>query len=570
MEAFAKSRISRRAVVFVLTVVLLVNFYLFWYGWPSNLNPGLESHSEPQASPSESSIEEIWTNSTANGSDLTISVPEYHAPNSTPLADRQADFIQHLFKQLNENNPQCRNVRVDEDTGGIEFDAVNDTPRPNYIVREDEMREPLAKAHRDFVAAIQDFDVSKLPYNSGTRGIISSAGGDYFPTFVTSLRMIRRTGCTLPVEVFLIDWSEFEPYICEVVLPKLNAKCIVLAEMIEKAHFPKKNIPQLKGYQIKPFAMLLSSFETFIWMDSDCVPLHEPGTLLDSEPFTSTGLVTWPDYWANTVAPLYFNISLQPEPPMTARQSTESGIMLVSKQQHFLTLSLSTYYNYYGPDYYWALLGQGAYGQGDKDTFIQAAAAVNAPFYAVSEPVATVERPVRTGKMGFAAMVQTDPVQDYNLTSQGLWRVKNSSVAPAPRAFFVHASNPKFNAAGNILEESSRKDGKPGRLWAWPEDVTRRFGYDAERAYWDELKTVTCTLEHAFFSWQQKSGLCEGVQRIWEIAINNPDAPIPGFTGEAPVDFNTSTYASILTSVLNKDEQLSSHHLPGFKRDLGL
>ncbi|KAK7679537.1 Golgi alpha-1,2- mannosyltransferase [Cerrena zonata] len=43
------------------------------------------------------------------------------------------------------------------------------------------------------------------------------------------------------------------------------------------------------------------------------------------------------------------------------------------------------YYNYYGPDYYYPLLSQGAAGEGDKETFIAAAHKLKLPYYQVKE-----------------------------------------------------------------------------------------------------------------------------------------------------------------------------------------
>lgn len=510
---------------------LLVNISLFSQGWPVSLRS------------SSVSGEPTWQSSpqTQSGIDGVATAGSKVPPTLPSLAGQQSTFLRHLFERLKHAKPDGPGPDLLNEAGGIEFDAVEDTERPDFIANIDEIREPLTKAHKDFVSRIND--ISDLPYHPGTKGIVSSAGGDYMPTFVSSLRMIRRTGCELPVEVFLINWDEFEPYICEVVLPKLNAKCIVLEEMLEQASVLKdEDSVKIEGFQIKPFAMLLSSFETFIWLDSDCIPLYDPEALLSAEPFASTGLVTWPDFWQNSAASLYFNISGQPEPPMTKRASTESGIVLMSKQKHSRTLLLSTYYNYWGPDYFWSLLGQGAYGtSGDKETFLQAASALGADFYAVSEPVVEAQYVNGLGEVTLAAMVQTDPMEDYKLTRQGTWRVKDQDLAKAPRVFFVHASNPKFNAGSDILN-LLEVDGRWGRAWAGPDHVTSRFGYDVEKSYWKEVMAVTCSLEHAFIAWQQKRGLCESVRRYWNSTIIDPKTPLPPFI-EKPVVLSTPSPA---------------------------
>ncbi|THC88132.1 hypothetical protein EYZ11_012420 [Aspergillus tanneri] len=397
------------------------------------------------------------------------------------------------------------------------FDANQEAPRENYIDNADEIYKPLQAAHDGFTQDMSVLADNRIyqAYQSGTKGIVSAAGGRYLPTFVVTLRILRRTGSTLPVELFLRDYLEYEPYVCEVVLPRLNARCIVLSEILpvenDNSHY------SIKHYQIKSFAILFSSFETVIWMDADCIPLHNPAQLLTSKPFTSTGLVTWPDFWANTASPLYFQISRQAEPSTTARQSTEAGVLLISKKTHWRTLLLAAYYNYYGPSFYYPLLGQGGPGEGDKDTFLQAATAVGENFYTVSEPVADLGHPDESGRgiIG-AAMLQADPIEDYALTSQGKWRVKDPSVAEPVRGFFVHAYGPKFNAAEDILGEKAHYKGNPSRVWTAGKDASILAGYDAEKAAWEEAKTVACTLEHAFDTWKDKSGVCERMRRHWE------------------------------------------------------
>ena len=163
----------------------------------------------------------------------------------------------------------------------------------------------------------------------------------------------------MPVELFVKDSTEYKSHICEKTLPELNARCVVLSEVmgLEK---PKSTDNtdgvKIKHYQLKSFAVLFSSFEKVIWLDADCIPIHDPATLLTTDPFKSTGLVTWPDYWASTIFPLCFIISHQPELATTDRATTEAGVFLVSKKAHSHTLLLAAYYNYYGPSHYYHLL----------------------------------------------------------------------------------------------------------------------------------------------------------------------------------------------------------------------
>ncbi|KAI9931145.1 hypothetical protein ASPWEDRAFT_166908 [Aspergillus wentii DTO 134E9] len=450
------------------------------------------------------------------------------------LPDRQ-DQLRDRLSLLREHEPKCPGPALSSAAGLQRFDeefvASNEPVRIDHVENSEEILQPMQTAHDGFVQAIQSLKID-LPYVARSEGIVSSAGGTYLPTFLVTLRLLRRTGSTLPVELFVRDWEEYEPYVCEVVLPPLNAKCVVLSTLLSGPN--GRGLGSIEHFQIKSFAILFSSFEKAIWLDADCVPLYDPSILLHSKPFTSTGLVTWPDFWASTVSPVYYNISRQPETPPNLRQATEAGVILVSKKSHSYTLLLATYYNYYGPSHYYGLLDQGAPGEGDKDTFIQAAAAMGEKFHTVSEPVMDVGRwGIRVGDMRGAAMLQADPMQDYKLTSKGKWRVKDPSVAKPVRGFFLHAYNPEFNPGEDLLgERSHNDDGSPSRVWTASEDALKRFGYDIERGFWEETKTVACSLEHAFDTWKSRTGLCENVEKHWKAVFENPSAETLKFTDD--------------------------------------
>ncbi|KAL1857857.1 mannosyltransferase [Paecilomyces lecythidis] len=439
-------------------------------------------------------------------------------------------FWQDFLPLLEKYAPDCPSPQRYGSAGTIGFNAVNPSQRPDLIVDPDSCRLPMQQAHDGFIESIRKATNLEPMHVQATSGIVSSAGGSLLPVFVTSLRMLRRAGSTLPVELFVKDWSEYEDEICKDILPTLNARCIVLSDVLDDG---KGATVHIAHYQIKIFAVLSSSFENVIWMDADCFPLHDPRELLRSEPFTSNGLVTWPDFWASTASPLYFDISRQEAPAMDLRASSETGVFLVSKKSHLLSLLLAAYYNFYGPSHYFTLLSQGAPGEGDKETFIHAASALGQSFYTVSEPVRPIGHPKVDGKVSGSAMVQADPVEDFKLTSQNKWRVKDPSVAKAPRVFFIHAHYPKFNPGENLFGDrwetapTLGSNGDDSRAWTVPEETLKRFGYDAEKAYWEEIKWTSCNLEGKFGSWKNKHGICNRVQDYWEnvFGTHNPKDP---------------------------------------------
>ncbi|KKY24567.1 hypothetical protein UCRPC4_g02386 [Phaeomoniella chlamydospora] len=453
-----------------------------------------------------------------------------------PITRHQAIFWQIFLPLLETYAPDCPSPKREGTSGAIGFDAVNARERPDLIINGSELHlEPMQWAHDEFVQSIKTSRTLSSAHVPGSSGIVSSAGSSYMPLFVTSLRMLRKTGSTLPVEVFVKDAGEFESTICDDVLPGLNARCLILSDILNNQ---SENSVEIAHYQIKIFAVLFSSFENIIWMDSDCFPLHDPEDLLRSEPFTSTGLVTWPDFWALTASPLYYNISRQTTPDMTSRASSETGVFLISKRTHFLTLLLAAYYNYYGPSHYFMLLSQGAPGEGDKETFIHAASALGSKFYTVSERVTAIGHPKEEDKISGSAMVQSDPRDDFELTRQNKWRVKDPSVAKAPRVFFIHAHYPKFNPAENLFgnhwetKPTLKPDGSDGRAWTVAESTLRRFGFDAEKSYWEEIKWVSCNLENGFASWKGKQGTCNRVEQYWHNVFETPNEDDPRFTDD--------------------------------------
>lgn len=246
-----------------------------------------------------------------------------------------------------------------------------------------------------------------------SKGYLYIGGGQYSWLSLLSIKQLRKTGSTLPVELFIPTINDYEHHLCEAILPQYNARCIVFTEPKSKA-FPF----EAKGYQYKMLALLESSFEHTLYMDSDMFPLKNVDYLFDSEIYMKNGLVLWPDAWARTTSPFFYDIAeievlenkvrhsfneqsrlKENKPVMPLRSgdftnsnyhdfentipnpTVEAGVILVNKTSHLRTLQLALYYNIFGPDFYYPLLTQGGAGEGDKDTFNAAAHVLNEPYY---------------------------------------------------------------------------------------------------------------------------------------------------------------------------------------------
>ncbi|GAB7342389.1 hypothetical protein MBLNU457_g0605t1 [Dothideomycetes sp. NU457] len=392
----------------------------------------------------------------------------------------------------------------------------------------------MQRAHQLFTSQMKTRMYGHIPTKGGARrGIVTVAGGNYMPAAIVSLRLLRRTGSTLPVEFWIADDKEYEEEICEQVLPKLNARCRVLIDVFDTA--TREQRQDIIKFQYKIFAILFSSFDEVLFLDSDSFPLRNPEEIFESEVYKRHGMITWPDLWATSISPAYYLIAGREPPPIILRASTESGQFLINKKTHFETLLISAYYNYYGPNHYYILLCQGGYGRGDKSTFIPAAIAANQTFYDVSE------RPRPIGQMfdwlEIFALLQYDAQLDYNLTSHGKWRSKNPEVAPPIRPYFVHTVNPKWNPVklfgqhdeghGFSNDATKNSKGEPSLAYVDPPEDVATVSW-VERQLWEETRWVACELEHKFKGWKDKKDVCKNVQDWFKNFLDTPaGAPKP-------------------------------------------
>jgi len=452
----------------------------------------------------------------------------YTRPKSALLAE-QGKFWQLFRADLEQYGPNVFPLVHPEETElDIGFDPTNHRSRPDFLTMSVAQWETMGASHAAFIEKIRSRQY-ELPYNSSTRGIVTTAGGPYLPVALVSIRMLRETGSLLPVEVFLSTWSEWDPVICGTILPTLNAKCLVLQDVFDYDKSTRKS--NINKYQYKIMAILFSSFEDVLFLDSDCFPIHRATDLFDSEPFISTGLVLWPDFWFPSESPLFFEIAAIQAPKIYERASTEAGEILYSKRKHELGLLLAAYYNYYGPKYYYPLQSQGAPGEGDKETFLWSAVALGEPFYTVKQRVHALGYRTQSGEWRGSAMAQFDPMQDFNPTRSDAAGSENTKDANMtyPRPYFTHANFPKLDP-GQIFDGNSfgasgptrDDDGRMRRVWHGnKEDAVRFFGFDLERMVWRVVREIACEYEGQIQSWRGKKNVCAKATEYWEAVFGD-------------------------------------------------
>jgi len=438
----------------------------------------------------------------------TISIKNLTEIKST-FSSEVKDFWRDLATALEDARPACEPIRVE--TGHpsnkeTTFEPLDITKRPpsRLVNLTDAQELILFKSHYRMRTASQHL-APRLPFSKATTGIVTTANAKYIPIFLVSLRMLRRAGCTLPVEVFIDDWTKYDPLICDTLLPSLNAACIVLSEIYTTA----PNAAKPTSYQFKLFAMLFSSFQHLLFLDSDAFPAHDPSPLFETAPYTTHGLVLWPDLFGLTVSEHWYHIAGVPYESPSARRSSESGVLLIDKEKHRESFLMMVYYNYFGPEFYYPLLCQGSHGAGDKETFVAAAMSVGAPWYQVKSGVAGLGY-FDEGDYRLSGMAQMDPRTDFSyippskshIHEADLWESKDvdegARVAAKPKPLFVHQNMHKLDPSRILKMEGSTaktKNGTRTRMWGPVKNSIENFGYDIERRVWEVIVEEGCRVD---------------------------------------------------------------------------
>lgn len=380
-------------------------------------------------------------------------------------------FYTKMFKMLNEQKFKIP---------ALDLIGKADSRDPNLIWSKSKLSEflKLDPLQVENLHKIHEDVFNQLPYKFPKNlyrgnGIVLIGGVQYSWLSLLSIKSVRSFGSNLPIEMIIPTPEEYEQELCEIVLPSLNAKCVLLHNVFGEEVM---DTVKFSGYQYKSLALIASSFENVLLLDSDNILVSNPDELFVKEPFKSSGMVLWPDYWTRTTSPLFYDIAginvtntrvRKGKWPLIPSEiveeldkvplhdlegsipdlSSESGQLLIRKTDHLKTILLSLFYNLYGPNFFYKLLSQGQSGEGDKDTFIAAAIKSNEPFYQVKSEIQSFGW-FDEGNFNGVSMGQRNPIQDYEYyqnflkTPEPKFEDYDTRAAPI---FTVHANFPKLN-----------------------------------------------------------------------------------------------------------------------------
>jgi alpha 1,2-mannosyltransferase len=349
-------------------------------------------------------------------------------------------------------------------------------PRPNMLNVTKDTVKHLRHMHEIIVNTINE-KAPRLVYNPNTFGYVMTCDPKAYNYMIVTIRMLRKAGSTLPIELFIPVPEEYDANVCENILPALNTKCIILSDAV-------KNVV-IKKYQYKVFSMLFSSFENIFFLDVDNIAVLNPDEMFTSPMFKQYGMISWLDFWAETISPHYFEIISRPIPPNCTHYSAEAGQLVMSKRKHAKTLLLAVYYNLYGPGHYYRLLTQNSHGEGDKETFYTAADYWKEPYYKLQSLPVQLNY-YKHGSYGFLAMVQPHATDVWN-------KFNYNDTKATVRFMFIHANWPKLDIPSLMQPNSLAIDehGNHVRVWASKTVMEEAFGYDIEKRLWEEIIPVT-------------------------------------------------------------------------------
>ncbi|KAG7821274.1 hypothetical protein KL928_001358 [Ogataea angusta] len=220
----------------------------------------------------------------------------------------------------------------------------------------------LSRAHKQVADAIPGGNPFPDLYNHN--GYVMLGGGYRTWTALLGIKALRRTGSTLPVEVFLRRKSDYNQAMCENVFPSLNAQCVVLSDRYGDRISPR--LESLEDKALVPFLLLASSYEKVFWMDSNVFAAVSPDDMFESWLGTQYGFFSWRGKYATTLNPAYYEVvRLNPRTP---EYTMDESAFLLDKQQNFENLMLAAYYELEGKNSFHKLFGQAKCGAGKHDS----------------------------------------------------------------------------------------------------------------------------------------------------------------------------------------------------------
>ncbi len=223
-------------------------------------------------------------------------------------------------------------------------------------------------------AAMDDYirTIPSYPGGFKGRGIVICGGGlKYFTPAWVCLRLLRRLGCRLPIQLWHVGKRELSPPMAALVTP-YDVECVDAAAVAQTL-----GVRCPSGWPLKPFAMLHAPFREVLFLDADNVPLVDPEFLFETPAYRETGAIFWPDFDGHEMDPRILDLC---GVPRAEARALESGQIVIDKERCWRELNLAGWCNEHSGFFY-------KFMYGDKETFGLAFRKLRRPYAMPTKPL---------------------------------------------------------------------------------------------------------------------------------------------------------------------------------------
>lgn len=165
----------------------------------------------------------------------------------------------------------------------------------------------------------------------GSKGIVICTGNNHFRFTLVALKALENLGNDLPIEVVYSTSNDLSNENRQILQKSFsNIRIVDLSQTSMKDEYLK-----LRGWEIKPFAVLASQFQHVLLMDADVLFVEKPSILFENSLYLQTGTlffydrVNLSDETIRWIRTLLSKNNTKPFP----RRTQESGVVLIDKQR---------------------------------------------------------------------------------------------------------------------------------------------------------------------------------------------------------------------------------------------
>jgi hypothetical protein len=206
----------------------------------------------------------------------------------------------------------------------------------------------------------------RVRFGGSGRGIATMVRGlDFIASGWVMLKLLRQLGCTLPVEVWVMQDRPWLDVIKDVFEP--------LGAVVRYLEFPvDPNAERSSLFAAKPEVLVRSQFREVLWLDADSFPARDPSFLFEDEAYCRTGAMFWPEPegYVSTRLEAWKMFGLEQD---LATSEVQGGELLVDKGRVSGALHLTRWCNREYRTTYRVM-------SGDKDIFRLAFRKVGTPY----------------------------------------------------------------------------------------------------------------------------------------------------------------------------------------------